>query len=45
VTLPEIREHKALQEMVLINRSRLSVQPVTEKEFKIISELGGSKAR
>jgi len=44
VTLPEIKEHKALQKMVLINRSRLSVQPVSEKEFKIISELGSSKA-
>jgi predicted RNA-binding protein with PUA-like domain len=45
VTLPEIKEHKALQKMVLINRSRLSVQPVTEKEFKIISALGSSKAK
>ena len=44
VTLPEIREHKALQKMVLINRSRLSVQPVTAKEFNIISEMGSSKA-
>jgi predicted RNA-binding protein with PUA-like domain len=44
VTLPEIKEHKGLQKMVLLNRSRLSVQPVTEKEFRIISELGSSKA-
>jgi len=44
VMLPEIREHRGLQNMVLLNRSRLSVQPVTEKEFKIISDLGSSKA-
>ena len=42
ISLAEIREHKALQTMVLLKRSRLSVQPVTEKEFKIISELGSS---
>jgi predicted RNA-binding protein with PUA-like domain len=44
VTLPEIREQKALQKMVLLNRSRLSVQPVTEKEFDLISELGSKSA-
>ena len=44
VTLPEIREHKALQNMVLLKRSRLSVQPVSEKEFKIISDTGPRKA-
>lgn len=43
VTLPEIKEHKALQQMVLVQRSRLSVQPVSEKEFKTISELGSAK--
>jgi predicted RNA-binding protein with PUA-like domain len=30
--------------MVLLQKgSRLSIQPVTEKEFKIITELGSSK--
>ena len=43
VSLSEIREHKALQKMVLLNRSQLSVQPVTEKEFRIIAALGSSK--
>src|SRR5262245_42275047 len=43
VSLSEIRETKALSKMVLINRSRLSIQPVTEKEFKIISDLGSKK--
>lgn len=41
VPLPVIREHLALQNMPLINRSRLSVQPVSEAEFKVIAALGG----
>lgn len=41
VPLPVIREHSALQNMPLINRSRLSVQPVSEAEFKVIAALGG----
>ena len=41
VTLPEIREHPGLGDMVLVNRSRLSVQPVTADEWKIIVKLGG----
>lgn len=44
VSLSEIRDHKALQNMVLLNRSRLSVQPVTEKEFKVITEMGSKRA-
>ena len=40
VALGEIRENKALEKMVLLNRSRLSIQPVTENEFKIIRDLG-----
>lgn len=45
VALPELREQKALQNMVLLRKgSRLSVQPVTEKEFKLISKLGTPKA-
>ena len=41
VTLPEIRETPGLEEMVLVNRSRLSVQPVRSDEWKIILKLGG----
>ena len=41
VTLPEIRETPGLEKMVLVNRSRLSVQPVTPEEWKIIVKLGG----
>ena len=45
VTLPELRELKELQNMMLLRKgSRLSVQPVTEKEFKLICKLGSAKA-
>jgi len=40
VTLPEIRERPGLENMVLVRRSRLSVQPVTPEEWKIILALG-----
>ena len=44
VTLPELRERKELQQMVLLRKgSRLSIQPVTEKEFKVVSRLGATK--
>ncbi len=33
VSLPEIRATPELAEMVLVNRSRLSVQPVTQAEY------------
>ena len=42
VGLPEIRESPGLEKMVLVNRSRLSIQPVTPGEWKIIVKLGGS---
>ena len=29
--------------MVLVNNSRLSVQPVTDEEWKIVCDLGGVK--
>lgn len=45
VTLPELKERKELQSMVLLRKgSRLSVQPVTEKESKLICKLGSTKA-
>lgn len=40
VTLPELRETPGLEEMVLLQRGRLSVQPVTPGEWKIILKLG-----
>ena len=43
VTLSQIKSDKRLQEMALVRLGRLSVQPVTEKEWKIIMELAGEK--
>lgn len=39
VALSEIKEHPGLQEMVLVQRSRLSVQPVRPEEFNTILAL------
>ena len=39
VTLPEIKATPALSEMVLVNRSRLSVQPVKKAEFDRILKM------
>src|SRR5690606_38734775 len=39
VSLPEIKDHPQLQEMVLVRRSRLSVQPVRPHEFETIVSL------
>ena len=42
VPLPDLRGVRGLEAMVLLRRgSRLSVQPVTEKEWKIVLRLGG----
>jgi predicted RNA-binding protein with PUA-like domain len=44
VALSELREREELQKMVLLQKgSRLSIQPVTEKEFKLVSKLGSGK--
>ena len=43
VTLTQIKTDKRLQEMALVRLGRLSVQPVTEKEWKIIMEMAGEK--
>ncbi|RBI84579.1 EVE domain-containing protein [Rhodosalinus halophilus] len=40
VTLAEIKEEPRLAEMVLVNNTRLSVQPVTEEEWRIVCEMG-----
>ncbi len=40
VSLPRIRESKALADMVLVNNSRLSVQPVRKSEFDRIVRWG-----
>jgi predicted RNA-binding protein with PUA-like domain len=41
VTLEQIKADERLSQMVLVNNSRLSVQPVTEIEWRIICELAG----
>lgn len=42
VTLPELRGLRGLEKMVLLRKgSRLSVQPVSPREWKIILERGG----
>ena len=41
VTLETCKVQPGLEKMVLINNSRLSVQPVTADEWRIICDLGG----
>ncbi len=41
VTLEAIKAEPHLKDMVLVNNSRLSVQPVTEAEWKLICKMGG----
>jgi predicted RNA-binding protein with PUA-like domain len=43
VTLAQVKADKRLTEMALVRLGRLSVQPVTETEWKIIMELAGEK--
>ncbi len=43
VTMKQIKADPRLKDMVLANNSRLSVQPVTEDEWKIVCELGETK--
>jgi predicted RNA-binding protein with PUA-like domain len=39
VTLPELKNERALKDMVLLANSRLSIQPVTEQEWNHINKL------
>ncbi|MAU52948.1 MAG: ubiquinol-cytochrome C reductase [Roseovarius sp.] len=41
VTLEEIKADPRLSEMVLVRNSRLSVQPVTPEEWRIVCDLAG----
>jgi predicted RNA-binding protein with PUA-like domain len=41
VTLAEVKDDPRLTEMSLVTSMRLSVQPVTEEEWKIVCDLGG----
>lgn len=44
VTLAQCKADPRLKDMVLVNNTRLSVQPVSEDEWKVICELGGYAA-
>ena len=42
VTLADVKAEPRLAEMVLANNTRLSVQPVTEAEWRVVCELGNT---
>lgn len=44
VTIEDVKREPRLKDMVLINNTRLSVQPVTEQEWQIVRELSQAKA-
>lgn len=41
VTLEEAKADPRLQDMALVKNTRLSVQPVSDEEWRIVCELGG----
>ncbi|WP_262030317.1 EVE domain-containing protein [Microvirga sp. Mcv34] len=41
VTLDAIKQEPGLEKMILVNNSRLSVQPVTDEEWAIVCRMGG----
>jgi predicted RNA-binding protein with PUA-like domain len=41
VTLDAIKAEKRLKDMILVNNSRLSVQPVRDEEWALICKMGG----
>jgi predicted RNA-binding protein with PUA-like domain len=41
VTLEEIKAEPKLKDMILVNNSRLSVQPVTDEEWAVVCRMGG----
>jgi len=43
VSLAQIKTDKRLADMALVRLGRLSVQPVTEKEWDIVMEMAGEK--
>ena len=44
VTLEDVKAEPRLSEMVLVNNTRLSVQPVRDDEWALICNMGGVKA-
>ena len=45
VSLADIKAVPELAQMVLVKNSRLSVQPVTPDEWKLVCKMGGVKAK
>ena len=43
VTLATVKAEKKLKDMALVKYSRLSVQPVTDAEWKLVRKMGGLK--
>ena len=43
VTLAAIKDETKLKDMALVKYSRLSVQPVTDAEWKLVCKMGGLK--
>lgn len=44
VSLEDLRNEKSLAEMLVLKRGqRLSIQPVTEQEFSVVTKMGGMK--
>lgn len=43
VTLDDVKAEPKLAKMILINNSRLSVQPVTDEEYALVRKMGGLK--
>ncbi len=43
VTLAQIKDEPRLKDMVLVNNSRLSVQPVTDAEWRVVLGMAGEK--
>jgi len=43
VTLEQAKADPRLADMVLVNNTRLSVQPVTEDEWRVVCQMGGYK--
>ncbi len=45
VTLADVKANSALKEMSLVKSFRLSVQPVTEREWRLVCAMGGLQLR
>jgi predicted RNA-binding protein with PUA-like domain len=43
VTMADIKKEPKLKDMVLVKNSRLSVQPVTPEQWKLVCQMGGVK--